>query len=359
MNDSLTAWLDEHADALDGGAADPESIVARLAEAGLFSIGVPNALGGSGGTTSDAMLAIASVAERSLTAAFVFWGQRTFIEYLLHSPNVALRDELLRPLLRAELGGATGLSNAMKFLAGIEDLQVSARAERGQQRLSGRLPWVTNLRKSGYVVACAVDHGPERSASVFAVPHDAPGLTRSRDLELIGLRASDTAALVFDDVVLSDKFCLHADGPLFLRSVRPAFLAMQCGLALGLTKSALDHARGACRSERGELPRSIDEAELELAQIVRALCDGLTQGSFRRDAVPLFELRLRLIDLALASVALELSARGGKAYLRDGAQGFARRWNEAAFLPIVTPSSVQLRRELARHRERLEARESA
>ena len=43
-----------------------------------------------------------------------------------------------------------------------------------------------------------------------------------------------------------------------------------------------------------------------------------------------------------------LQASGGKAYLTAHGGGFARRWRESVFVPIVTPSLVQLRTELQR-----------
>ncbi|EWM40207.1 putative acyl-CoA dehydrogenase domain protein [Bordetella holmesii 70147] len=43
-----------------------------------------------------------------------------------------------------------------------------------------------------------------------------------------------------------------------------------------------------------------------------------------------------------------MQTSGGKAYLHGDGNGFARRWREAAFLPIVTPSLIQLKTELAR-----------
>ena len=45
----------------------------------------------------------------------------------------------------------------------------------------------------------------------------------------------------------------------------------------------------------------------------------------------------------------QLMASGGRAYLKNHGASFARRWREAAFVPIVTPSLSQLRTELARH----------
>ena len=124
--EAALAWVSAQAASLNDSAADADAVIPQLGAAGFFRVGVPAAQGGSGGTTADAIEAIAAVAERSLTAAFVFWGQRTFIEYLLHSPNAGLRERHLPALLAGELAGATGLSNAMKFLSGIESLSISA-----------------------------------------------------------------------------------------------------------------------------------------------------------------------------------------------------------------------------------------
>ncbi len=100
------------------------SILPRLADADVLRIGVPRAQGGLGGHINDAVGAIAAVSSHSLAAGFVFWGHRTLIEYLLQSPNERLRDRLLPDLLSGRRAGATGLSNAMKFLSGVEALEI-------------------------------------------------------------------------------------------------------------------------------------------------------------------------------------------------------------------------------------------
>ena len=53
-------------------------------------------------------------------------------------------------------------------------------------------------------------------------------------------------------------------------------------------------------------------------------------------------------EATASAVQLELQASGGKAYLCAHGSAFARRWRESAFVPIVTPSLVQLRAELLR-----------
>jgi len=350
LDDRFRQWLDQHADTLDLGAADSEGVIPRLAESGLLGAGVPTALGGSGGHVADAVDAIAQVASRSLTAAFVFWGQRAFIEFLLHTDNLGLRDRLLGDLLSGRRAGATGLSNAMKFLAGFEPLGVTAQPDGDGWTLNGRLPWVTNLRKAGFTVAAAVDL-PGAPPLIVALPSDLPGLQRQDDLQLLGLQGSNTAPVELTEAQVGREWLLAEDARRYLPRVRPAFLALQCGLALGLSRRALDEVQqrleGHCRileADWARLNSALDEHR-------QALLDGLHEGAFVASPVPLFKLRIGLAAIASEAVQLELQASGGKAYLQPYGAGFARRLRESAFVPVVTPSLVQLRHELRKHGE--------
>ncbi|WP_322085214.1 acyl-CoA dehydrogenase family protein [Burkholderia sp. BCC1999] len=350
LDASLVDWLDSNATQLDTSADSKAEVVPRLAAAGLFRIGVPASLGGAGGTTTDAIASIAAVAEHSLAAAFVLWGQRSFIEYLLQSPNTALRERLLPALLDGTCAGASGLSNAMKYLCGIESLQIEAarRADAAEDcRLTGRMAWVTNLRAEQFVVAAAVSFRDGRPSAIVAIPHDAPGLTRSADLDLIALRGSNTAALQLEDVPTDSAWLIHADAQAFLPAVRPAFLGLQCGLSIGLARRALAEARHAAETTRGILGPEVDTCAAELSAACALLSSGIADGSLRMHPNRLFELRITLATLVASAVNLELEASGGRGYLRDAGLGFDRRWREAAFIPIVTPSVVQLKAQLA------------
>ncbi|AUT74245.1 acyl-CoA dehydrogenase family protein [Paraburkholderia hospita] len=353
LQGELARWLDANAEALDIEQSRAGEVLPRLARAGIFGIGVPLALGGGGGSIADAIGAVAQVAQRSVTAAFVLWGHRTFIEYLLNSPNTTLRDRWLPALLTGEIAGATGLSNAMKFLSNIESLQMHAVRQASGWTLNGSLPWITNLRREGFLAAAAFDHAGAASPSIFAIPNDTDGAHRSDDLDLIGLRASNTAALTLKDVVLDEQYQISADAPAFLARVRPAFLGLQCGLSLGLARRALaavaeagDGTRAAIRSEAARVEARLDA---ETAQLLT----GVSDGSFLQRPASLFELRISLAQTVSAAVGLEVQAAGGRGYLRQQA-GTARRVREASFIPIVTPSLVQLKSQLALH-ERTDA----
>jgi alkylation response protein AidB-like acyl-CoA dehydrogenase len=345
----LAEWLDAQAESLDTDAAHAAEVLPKLAAAGVSGIGVPTALGGAGGSVADAIEAIADIATHSLSAAFVSWGHRTFIEYVVRSENGGLRERWLPALLRGEIAGATGLSNAMKYLSNIESLQMRATRHADGFALSGSLPWITNLRREGFLAAAAFEHDDGSTPSIFALPHDAPAVQRSVDLDLIALRGSNTAALRVDRAVLDPSWQITADAPAFLARVRPAFLGLQCGMALGLAQRALTAAVEAGGAARAALEDEIGQTRARLAEQRAKLLAGVGDGTFLARPAELFELRIALAETVDASVGLEVQASGGRGYLR-GQGGTARRAREASFVPIVTPSLVQLKAQLAQHR---------
>lgn len=339
----LSGWLAAQACGIDAGDVPASLILPRLADAGLARIGVPRDMGGQGGTAMDGVGAIAAVAGESLAAAFMLWGHRCFIEFMVQTPNHALRDRLLPDLLAGRLAGASGLSNVMKFLAGLEPLQMTARSDGDTLVVDGALPWVTNLRGQGFVVAAAADPADGGPAMIMALAHDDPGVTRSADLALMGMRSSDTAALRIEGVRIGRDRVIAADASGWLPGVRPAFLALQCGMAIGLARRSLAEAAGTGGAGRGVLAAPIAALRARLDQAVAALEAGLASGSFITRPAALFELRIALSDIVFQAVSLELQAGGGRCYLQGPGGGFARRWREAAFVPVITPSTVQLR----------------
>jgi alkylation response protein AidB-like acyl-CoA dehydrogenase len=348
LDQSLIRWLDERADALDAETGQADALVLRLALGNLFRVGVPAADGGNGDGLGAAVGIVAELAERSMSAAFVFWAQRAFIECVLASPNSGLVQRLMPALLQGRLAGAPGLSNGMKFMGGLDRLQTEfTRAPHGF-RLNGRVPWATNLHRQGFVVALAAGDARGGNPAVFALPHHPNGLRREPDLDLVGLRSTNTAALRLDGVLLDDAWLLHPDAKVFLPAIRPAFVGLQCGLGLGLARASLRSARRALEGASSVLGGELAGLEAAVHDYWQQLSGGIDSGRLRERPLELLELRIRMVELAIEAVQLELQALGGRAYLRGESGGFTRRWREAAFLPVVTPTLAQLKTELAR-----------
>ncbi len=352
LSADLAVWLDDRATRFDTHRDDAALVLPQLAAAGLFRLGVPEQWGGAGGDATDAVAAIAEVSARSLTAGFVFWGHRTFIDYLLQSPNAALREALLPDLLAGRRGGATGLSNAMKFLSGIEQLSVRAERDGSLLRLEGYLPWVTNLPVGRFDVAMAVQGEGQAPAFVAALSSEDVGLERSQDLDLMAMRSSNTAALTIKDVRIDRDRILHPNAAEWLPRVRPAFLAMQCAMSIGLARRALEEASNKLHGPRDILSGPVEQQAAALVDSEAQLHAGLRNGRFIEQPASLFRLRIRLAEVAAEAVQLELLASGGRAYLSQPGEGFQRRQREVAFVPIITPSLVQLKLALHLHEQR-------
>lgn len=351
IKSALHDWLGASAESLNADVEQAEALLPRLAEDGVIGLGVPVDMGGQGGDLGDALCGLSALAERSLTAAFMGWSQRAFIELLLQTPNGALRERLLPELLSGRLAGAPGLSNAMKFVSGLESLQVRGQVEAdGRWCLDGELPWVSNLRGGGFVAACAMANTAGGPPQIWVLPHDAEGLSRSADFALLGMQASRTARLKLNGVRLDPTWRLHDMAPAYLPGVRPNFLGLQCALALGLAQRCLQVVEANMGGAEAVLDEPLAVTGAELVECRTLLLDGMRDGRFREDPVTLCKLRIRVVELAQQALQLELQASGGRAFLSEYNTEFARRWREAAFLPVITPSLVQLKGELGRKR---------
>ena len=122
-------------------------------------------------------------------------------------------------------------------------------------------------------------------------------------------------------------------------------------MAIGLARRALDEVQRHLGGSRSLLDGELAAQRETLDGHVAALHAGLASGEFASQPARLFRIRIGLAEAAANAVQLELKASGGKAYLSEHGAGFARRWRESAFVPIVTPSLVQLRAELQRQAE--------
>lgn len=345
-NDKPTVWdwLEQHATSLNNDSQAAGQVLPQLGNAGLFRIGIPESQGGYGGNAFHAVQAIARVAEYSLAAAFVFWSQRVFIEYLLQADNQTLREQYLPALLDGTLAGATGLSNAMKFLSGIENLQIEAQPSADGFQINGKLPWVTNLNPTGFLVAAAVAKTTGEAPAIVILSSADAGLVRSADLELSGMRGSYTAAIDLQAVHISAERVLHDDALSFCPAVRPEFLAFQCGMSLGLSKASLNatHKRIEQSSVWHVLSPRLESLLQQLHTAELALEQGLLDKTFLNNPVALFEIRIQLAGIVQQSIMLELEASGGGAYLQQYNQNYYRRLLESVFVPVLTPSLVQL-----------------
>jgi alkylation response protein AidB-like acyl-CoA dehydrogenase len=309
-----------------------------LSSSGRLGHGVPESLGGSGGTLLSAVEEIAIVSEQCLTSGFVFWCQRTFIEYLISSSNRWLILQVLPKILRAECSGATVIEDV------VSAAPVSALLEGDTVTLEGFLPWVSNLQPKNFFVVVTAKTNDGKTL-IVAVPSGAKGIQRGDDLQLLGLQASWTSTLHLNKVCLSRQWIISENADLFLSQIRPKLILMQCALSLGITRRSLQETLQSTDGDNQEaLINRLRYNFFTLTQLETQIWKLGTLQNFNSSKREILELRVALTRSALDSVWLELEAKGMNAYLKPS--GTARRLREVAFLPVMAPTLLQLEQEL-------------
>jgi hypothetical protein len=333
------------AQAIDEGAY-PLDLLQQLAQMGAMSAHIDQP--GQPGNYVTAILAMAEVGKVCGASSFLMWQQAVSALYLYGSDNPAMNGERLQRHLRGEIRGATGMSNPMKGFAGIEKLLLKATPVDGGYRVSGTLPWVSNLAPDHSLgTVAAVDGGAE---IMFMLPCDAPGVTLKHCPKFSGMEGTATFAVQCKDVFIGPNELLADPCLPYLKRIRGAFLLLQCGIAAGIIQGAID-SMWAVEDQLGHVNQFLDDrpdqlqAELDdLIGTVARLCETPYDPS---DAFYLDVVNARLAggELCLRAANAALMHQGARGYLM--CSDVQRRVREAQFVGIVTPAIKHLRKQAA------------
>jgi alkylation response protein AidB-like acyl-CoA dehydrogenase len=235
---------------LDAEERFPAEIYAKMAELGLFGIGVPADHGGVGG---DAITYAVVMEELSRGYASVAdqCGLVELVASLLHEHGTeAQRRRYLRPLLKFERRCAYALTEpeAGSDLAAI---RTTATRDAGGWRLQGSKIWIHNAPICDFAVVLARTDKAlgHRGMSVFLVDRDLPGVEAGPKEHKMGQRASPVGALAFDEVRLPEEALLGPEnrGFYMMMSVldkgRIGIAALAVGILQAALEAALDYAK--------------------------------------------------------------------------------------------------------------------
>ncbi|MBM7867700.1 acyl-CoA dehydrogenase [Heliobacterium gestii] len=229
----------------------PSAIFRQLGELGLLGLPFSEEVGGAGGDTISYALAVEEIARCCAAtalsyAAHISLGCAPF--YLFGAKEQ--QQKWLPPLCRGDFLGAFGLTepNAGSDAGGT---QTKARLEDGQWVINGSKCWITNADHAGCVVATAVTDkgGVYGSISSIIIPTGTPGYTVRSRYQKLGMRASNTCELFFDDVKVPEANLLGQRGLGFkqflkvLDGGRIAIGALAVGIAQASLEAALKYAR--------------------------------------------------------------------------------------------------------------------
>jgi alkylation response protein AidB-like acyl-CoA dehydrogenase len=330
-----------HAAALDCGEHHSRRSFRALGAAGLLGVGAPGNADGGLPAMADVIRLISGAC---MSTGFSLWAHRMAVEYLLTAVT-PFSAAAVRPLLAGTTLGVTGMASAFKEAAGCGSLELTATTVTGGYQVSGPIRWASNLYPdSTMVTAVRTDDGEKL---IVALPLDTPGVALGDHFELLALGSTASSYLNLQDAYVPAEQVLSHDFGGFLRAVRPTFLVLQSAMCLGLTRTAVEQAGHGLSGVNSVFSADVDrvaerlaDAEATLAKLAAAV--GGAQSPTKKE---LLSLRLAAAELSSASADLEIRTAGGKGYASRTSA--SRRYREAAFIPVQSPSEGQLRWELA------------
>jgi acyl-CoA dehydrogenase len=237
------------------------ALIRKLFELGLMGIEIPEFFGGSGGTFFDAVLAVESLSAVDPSVGLLADVQNTLVAAAIRRHTTAEQKQKYLPRLAADTVGAYALSEAA---SGSDAFALQTRAERRGDSyiLNGRKLWITNAKEAGlFIVFATIDPAAGyKGITAFIVEAGAPGFTIDRKEDKLGIRASSTCELIFDDCAVSAAQVLGDPGKGYkiaietLNEGRIGIGAQMLGLAEGAWRHAVKHAK-----ERKQFGRALVE----------------------------------------------------------------------------------------------------
>ena len=324
----------------------PEQIMHALGEAGAYGAHV-----GPDIDMGQTIQAIARAGEECISTAFCMWCQNALAWYVASSENAALKSTLLPKVASGAALGGTGLSNPMKTFFGIEKMRLKGTRTETGYTVKGALPWVSNVGAGGYfgIVFSVEEEGSVKHVMAVA-KGDQPGVKTVLDHDFMSMAGTATRSVQFRDALIEDVFVLADPIDGYLQKIRPGFVLMQTGMALGMIRSSiklmeqvrgqLGHVNKYLEKQPEDFQALLDELEDEIMELAKTPYDP-SIGYFRR----VVTARLRGGEASTDAAHFAMLHCGARGFVSQGAA--QRRLRESYFIAVVTPATKQLRKMLA------------
>jgi alkylation response protein AidB-like acyl-CoA dehydrogenase len=320
----LAREMDEHA------KFSPE-LIKKLFELGVMSVEVPESFGGAGGTFFHSVLAVESLSRVDPSVGVLVDVQNTLVI------NAVMRwgtDEIKRKYLPKFATNTIGAYCLSEAGSGSDAFAMATRAtEKGDGfAIDGRKLWITNGNEADMFIVFA-NVNPEagyRGITAFIVDRGTPGFTVGKKEDKLGIRASSTCELVFEDCVVPKSQILGEVGKGYkvaIETLNEGRIGIGAQM-LGLAQGALDHAVGYVK-ERKQFGKPIADFQGVQFQIARMATDVectrlLVYNSARlRDAGQPFLTEAAMCKVYSSEVAESVASMAVNLY---GGNGFVKEY---------------------------------
>jgi len=340
----------------------PQQTIQELAGLGILGITVPEEYGGSGGDCLSYILAVEEVSRidgsHGLTlAAHISLGVYPILTYGTEEQ----KKKYLPPLCDGRGLGTFGLTEPN---AGSDAGATQTRAvlENGCWLINGRKQFITNATYSlSPVITARTDSqtkGPH-GISAFIVPMHTPGFELGKKENKLGLRASDTRELIFENCRVPNENLLGEQGlgfKIFMNTLDGGRISI-AALALGIAQGALDKAIPYSRERRQfDQPigsfQSVSNMIADIATEIEAARHLTYHAARLKDAGQPYSQPSAMAKLFASETAMRATTKviqifGGYGYTKD--YPVERYFRDAKLTEIGEGTSEIQRLVIARH----------
>ncbi len=192
----------------------PHSVVKKLGELGLMGMMVPEKWGGGGADAVTYAMAMEEIASACASTSVIMSVNNSLVCGPISTfGNDQQKEKYLKPLAQGEKLGCFALSEPGHG-SDPAGLKLAAKKVKGGYELKGTKNWITNGKEADYAVVFATMDAALRHKSIcaFIVDTKSKGFVVSKLEDKLGITASSTAQLFFDNVFVPDECLIGSEG---------------------------------------------------------------------------------------------------------------------------------------------------
>lgn len=229
----------------------PAETIRKMGEMGLMGIEVPEEYGGAGMDTLSYVLALTEICKADASHGIIMSVNNSLYCSAVNTFGTEeQREKFLTPVASGELVGAYALTEPA---SGSDASAMRSRAELDGDVyvINGRKSWVTSGPYAGLLILFTVTDPKKKHKGItaFIIDPEKPGLTRGKEEPKLGIRASGTCELLFEDYRCPVENRLGGDGEGFkiamtiLDSGRIGVASQALGIAEASYEASVQYAR--------------------------------------------------------------------------------------------------------------------